>query len=151
MATSKLSVLVLPHLSIPPSFQIHNLAFQTDRGNLGETLLSLIDESNALPIVAAIPTTSGSLNSGEEPSLSEWGTAARVLRVVKPPARNPQQPYLVSRHGFTRVKLIHSKPSTNHLMCMPMHDVEYPPPLEQVPSLEAVVKFKQAHCGSLTS
>ena len=109
---------------------------------IGETLLSLIDESDALPIVA-IPTTSGSLNPGEEPSLSEWGTAARVLRLVGPPARNPRQPYLVSLHGLTRVRLIHSTPSADDLLRMPIHDVEYPPS-EQVPSQEAVERFKQS-------
>ena len=140
MATSKLPVLVLPH----PLILLPASRFTMPVSKLiGETLLSLIDESDALPIVAAIPTTSGSPNPGEEPSLSEWGTAARVLRLVKPPARNPRQPYLVSLHGLTRVKLIHSKPSTDDLLHMPIHDVEYPPS-EQVPSPDAVEKFKQS-------
>lgn len=140
MATSKLPVLVLPHplILLPASRFTMPVSKVT-----GETLLSLIDESDALPIVAAIPTTSGPLNPGEEPSLSEWGTAARVLRLVKPPARNPRQPYLVSLHGLTRVRLIHSKPSANDLLRMPIHDVEYPPS-EQLPSPEAVEKFKQS-------
>ncbi|KIM41792.1 hypothetical protein M413DRAFT_445015 [Hebeloma cylindrosporum] len=143
MATSKLPVLVLPH----PLILLPGSRFTMPVSKvIGETLLSLIEESDALPIVAAIPTTSGSLNPGEEPSLSEWGTAARVLRLVKPPARNPRQPYLLSLHGLTRVRLVHSstkKPSADDLMRMPIHDVEYPPS-EQVPSPEAVEKFKQS-------
>jgi ATP-dependent Lon protease len=69
-----------------------------------------------------------------------------VLRLVKPPARNPRQPYLVSLHGLTRVRLIHlskRKLSGDDLASMPIHDVEYPP-TEKVPSPEVVEKFKQS-------
>ncbi|KAF8968849.1 Lon protease C-terminal proteolytic domain-containing protein [Flammula alnicola] len=86
------------------------------------------------------------MSAGVEPTLSEWGTAARVLRLVKPPARNPRQPYLVSLHGLTRVRLIHmskNKLSGEDLLHLPMHDVEYPPS-EKVPSPESVEKFKQS-------
>ena len=142
MANSKLHVLVLPH----PLILLPASRFTMPVSKLiGETLLTLIEESDTLPIVAAIPTTSGQSNPGEEPSLSEWGTAARVLRLVKPPVRNPRQPYLVSLHGLTRVKLIDStkKLSADDLLRMSVHDVEYPPS-EQIPSLEAVEKFKQS-------
>src|SRR4051812_3658041 len=103
MATSKLSVLALPHplillpaarFTIPVSKEI------------GETLMTLIEESDTLPIVAAVPITNQITSTTTDPTLSEWGTAARVLRLVKPPARNPRQPYLVSLHGLTRVRLI---------------------------------------------
>jgi len=142
MATSKLPVLVLPH----PLILLPVSRFTLPVSKLiGEALLSLIEESDSLPIVAAIPTTSGQSDPGVEPSLSEWGTAARVLRLVKPPVRNPRQPYLVSLHGLTRVRLIDSakKLSADDLLRIPVHDVEYPP-TEKIPSLEAVEKFKQS-------
>lgn len=114
---------------------------------IGETLLSLIEESDTLPIVASIPLTNPTQPpASAEAALSEWGTAARVLRLVKPPARNPRQPYLVSLHGLTRVRLINTsvrKLTMDDLTRLPMHDVEYPP-TEKVPSHEAVEAFKSS-------
>ncbi|KAF9562898.1 ATP-dependent protease La [Agrocybe pediades] len=143
MATSKLPVLALPHplILLPAS----RFTMPVSR-EIGETLLSLIDESDALPIVAAIPITTANTQPNSDPPLSEWGTAARVLRLVKPPARNPRQPYLVSLHGLTRVRLINlskKKLTGEDILRLPTHDVEYPP-AEKVPSPEAVEKFKQS-------
>ncbi|KAF8154157.1 Lon protease C-terminal proteolytic domain-containing protein [Crassisporium funariophilum] len=144
MATSKLSVLALPHplILLPASRSTMPVSKE-----IGETLLALIEESDALPIVAAIPITSPSTSTADpDPALSEWGTAARVLRLVKPPARNPRQPYIVTLHGLTRVRLIHMSTkqlSAEDLLHMPVHDVEYPP-TEKVPSREGVEKFKQS-------
>ena len=143
MATSKLCVLALPHPLILLPASRSTLPVSKE---IGETLLSIIEESDALPIVAAIPLTIPSTPNLAEPPLSEWGTAARVLRLVKPPTRNSRQPYIVTLHGLTRVKLIHmsKKKLTFHdLLHMPMHDVEYPPP-EAVPSHEGAEKFKQS-------
>ncbi|CAA7262193.1 unnamed protein product [Cyclocybe aegerita] len=142
MATSKLPILALPHPLILLPASRFTMPVSKE---IGETLLTLIEESDALPIVAAIPIT----NPPSEPVLpvlSEWGTAARVLRLVKPPARNPRQPYLVSLHGLTRVRLINlstKKVNLEDLQQVHMRDVEYPP-TEQVPSREAAQKFKQS-------
>lgn len=141
MATSKLPILALPNpLVLLPASRFTMPVSK----EIGELLLALIEQSEALPIVAAIPITNSTTQPNVEPVLSEWGTAARVLRLVKPPARNPRQPYLVSLHGLTRVRLIYSKKKLTgqDLLQMPMHDVEYPPS-EKVPSSEAVDKFKQ--------
>ena len=145
MATSKLSVLALPHpiILLPASRSTLPVAKE-----IGESLLSIIEESDTLPIVAAIPLTAPSTLDGVEFSLSEWGTAARVLRLVKPPARNPRQPYIVMLHGLTRVRLIHTSESkkkltSDDLLHMPVLDVEYAPP-EKLPSHEGVEKFKQS-------
>lgn len=143
MATSKLPILALPHplILLPAS----RFTMPVSR-EIGETLLSLIEESDALPIVAAIPITSPTTQPNSDAPLSEWGTAARVLRLVKPPARNPRQPYLVSLHGLTRVRLINlsTKNVTGEdILRLPTHDVEYPA-AEKVPSPEAVEKFKQS-------
>ena len=143
MATSKLPVLALPHpiILLPASRSTLPVAKE-----IGESLLSIIEESDTLPIVAAIPLTASSTLDVVEPSLSEWGTAARVLRLVKPPARNPRQPYIVMLHGLTRVRLIHTskkKLTADDLLHMPLLDVEYPPS-EKLPSHEGVEKFKQS-------
>ena len=141
MATSKLSVLALPHpiVLLPASRSTLPVAKE-----IGESLLSIIEESDTLPVVAAIPLTAPYTVDVVEPPLSEWGTAARVLRLVKP--RNPRQPYIVTLHGLTRVRLIHTskkKITSDDLLHMPVHDVEYPPS-EKLPSHEAVEKFKQS-------
>ncbi|KAF9472048.1 ATP-dependent protease La [Pholiota conissans] len=143
MATSKLPILALPHPLILLPASRFTMPVSKE---IGETLLSLIEESDALPIVAAIPLTTSTTSPNVDPTLAEWGTAARVLRLVKPPARNPRQPYLVSLHGLTRVRLIHmstKKISGEDLLSLPIHDVEYPP-TEKVPTPEAVEKFKQS-------
>lgn len=144
MATSRLPVLALPHPLILLPASRFTMPVSKE---IGETLLSLIEESDTLPIVASIPLTNPTQPpTSAEAALSEWGTAARVLRLVKPPARNPRQPYLVSLHGLTRVRLINTstrKLTMDDLTRLPMHDVEYPP-TEKVPSHEAVEKFKSS-------
>ena len=143
MATSKLYVLALPHplILLPASRTTLPVAKE-----VGESLLSIIEESDTLPIVAAIPLSAPSTLDVVEPSLSEWGTAARVLRLVKPPARNPRQPYIVTLHGLTRVRLVQTSEkniTSDDLLHMPVLDVEYPSP-EKLPSHEGVEKFKQS-------
>ncbi|KAK7441801.1 hypothetical protein VKT23_016463 [Stygiomarasmius scandens] len=73
--------------------------------DVGEALLALVEKSDTLPIVAAVPAT----NASSQPSFARYGTAARVLRLVQPPStsrRNKQpQIYLASLHGLTRVCL----------------------------------------------
>ncbi|KAH6912006.1 ATP-dependent protease La [Coprinopsis sp. MPI-PUGE-AT-0042] len=179
MSTSRLPVLALPHpLILLPSARVTIPVSKS----IGEHLLSLIEESDALPIVAAVPMTvpvpslTGELDrendlllpppsppnqedatqrepdSSDEQLLSEWGTAARVLRLIRPPATtraNAKQPYLVSLHGLTRVKLINRSKPKNKLglstltYSVPNRDVEYPP-AEKTPSKETVDRFKQS-------
>jgi ATP-dependent Lon protease len=121
---------------------------------VGDAILELIDASDALPVVAAVPLTQPSAATlppdPDSPSysplspLAEWGTAARVLRLVKPPARNRRQPYLVSLHGLTRVKLSAGKDKLQYTTdSLPSLNVEYPSN-EMLPNKEAVDKFKQA-------
>ena len=145
MAKSKLPLLPLPHpLILLPASRI-TLPVSL---NVGEAIYTLIDESDALPVIAAVPVNTG---SNGEPVFSEWGTAARVLRLVKPSLRNPRQPYLISLHGLTRVHLTSSSESSVPTpLSVPtlqddlvLHDVEYPP-TERVPSKESVEKFKHA-------
>lgn len=143
MATSKLLVLALPYPLILLPASRSTLPVSKE---IGETLLSIIEESDTLPVVAAIPLTDPypSTPNVADPPLSEWGTAARVLRLVKHPARNSRQPYIATLHGLSRVRLIHMATLTSDdLLHMPMHDVEYPLP-EKPPSHERVEKFKES-------
>ncbi|KIK56065.1 hypothetical protein GYMLUDRAFT_263795 [Collybiopsis luxurians FD-317 M1] len=77
---------------------------------VGEALLALFGGNNdQLPIVAAVPDTPHNNNS----SSAQYGTAAKVLRLVRPPLgratleSGEKQPriYLASLHGLTRVCL----------------------------------------------
>ncbi|KAG6836975.1 hypothetical protein H0H93_016928 [Arthromyces matolae] len=143
MANSKLPVLVLPHpLILLPTSRFTVPVSQS----IGEAILSLIDESDALPVLAAVPVVEPP-SDNNAPVLSEWGTAARVLRMVRPTLRNPRQPYLVSLHGLTRIRLIPaSDPNTlppELATDLALQDIEYPP-AERIPSKETVDKFRHS-------
>ncbi|KAH0579627.1 hypothetical protein H2248_002477 [Termitomyces sp. 'cryptogamus'] len=143
MASSKLPVLVLPHpLILLPTSRFTVPVSQS----IGEAILALIDESDALPVLAAIPLVNPS-SEDKSPVLSEWGTAARVLRLARPTLRNPRQPYLVSLHGLTRIRLIAAS-NTNSLppelaTDLSLQEIEYPP-TERIPSRETVDKFRHS-------
>ena len=146
MGSSKLPVLPLEHPVIVLPASRFTLHLSKD---LGEALLALIEQSDTLPVVAAVPITTTS-SSGTEPVFSEWGTATRILRLVRPPARNPRQPYLLSLQGLARVRLSSPfklpPPENRTSMLGPTlatHDIEYPSE-ERVPSREVVDKFKQS-------
>ncbi|KAG6899475.1 hypothetical protein C0993_009949 [Termitomyces sp. T159_Od127] len=142
MASSKLPVFALPHpLILLPTSRFTVPVSQT----IGEAILALIDESDALPVLAAVPLVN-SPSDDKSSVLSEWGTAARVLRLVRPSLRNPRQPYLVSLHGLTRIRLVAA--SNNALPPEPaadlsLQEIEYPP-TERVPSKETVDKFRHS-------
>ncbi|KAF5381932.1 hypothetical protein D9757_007544 [Collybiopsis confluens] len=78
---------------------------------VGEALLALFGASDQLPIVAAVPDTPSSSNTN--PASAQYATAAKVLRLVRPPLgrtnleNGEKQPriYLASLHGLTRVCL----------------------------------------------
>ncbi|KAG6907031.1 hypothetical protein DXG01_010866 [Tephrocybe rancida] len=143
MASSKLPVLALPHpLILLPTSRFTVPVSQS----IGEAILALIDESDALPVLAAVPTVNPP-SEGTSPVLSEWGTAARVLRMVRPTLRNPRQPYLVSLHGLTRIRLIAASDANSlppELAAdLSLQDIEYPP-TERIPSRETVDKFRHS-------
>ncbi|CCM03218.1 uncharacterized protein FIBRA_05342 [Fibroporia radiculosa] len=82
------------------------------RATVGEVLLQLIQESEAQPIVAAVP-----IPAVDSASLHEWGCAARVVRIVRPPkgvARDGQQPYLLTLHGLSRIHLPDAEGAQDH-------------------------------------
>ncbi|KAI0790959.1 Lon protease C-terminal proteolytic domain-containing protein [Abortiporus biennis] len=132
MAKSSLPVVVLPHpLVLLPSARI-TLPVQR---STGEALMSLVQDAETQPVIAAVPVTSPSA------SLHEWGTAARITRLIRPPARNPKQPYLLTLQGLHRVRVLEQGDTT--FGTLPEYYVEHPP-TDKVPSMESVVKFRAA-------
>ncbi|KAF9006341.1 ATP-dependent protease La [Hymenopellis radicata] len=115
MATSKLPVLALPHPLILLPASRFTMALSKEQG---EAVLALIEQSDALPVVAAVPITN-SPSTTTPPTFAEWGTATRILRLVRPPARNP----------------------ASHISSLYM--IEYPP-TERIPSRDVVEKFKHS-------
>jgi len=133
--------------------------------DVGEALLALVEKSDTLPIVAAVPAT----NTSSQPSFARYGTAARVLRLVQPPStsrRNKQpQIYLASLHGLTRVCLEGGYDQELQVLRQPVtpsqrpnlvtQPISYPSTAQvtdtkgtdtsdttTVPSRDAIVKFK---------
>ncbi|KAJ7132127.1 Lon protease C-terminal proteolytic domain-containing protein [Mycena epipterygia] len=135
MASSKLPILPLPHpiillpasrITLPVSNQV------------GEALVALIEDSDALPVIAAIPV----LSDADSTTLADCGTAARILRLVRPPGRNSRQSYLLTLHGLSRVRLVTPyvlDPENPFAPC----NIQYPP-TEKVPSRKVVDTFKQS-------
>lgn len=146
MPPSKLSVLPLPHpLILLPAARI---TIPLSRP-IGEHILFLSEEADkdSQPVLAAVPiiTPTGSQTESNGPVFSEWATAARVVRLLRPPPRNPKQPYLLSLQGIARVHLkapLDLQIPTDYLA---EHAVEYPG-IEStaVPSRESVEVFKSA-------
>ena len=140
MASSTLPVLALPNpLLLLPTGRI-TLPIQR---SIGDTLLTLVQESEAQPIIAAVPVTSKN-------TLNPWGTAARILRLIRPQARSTRQPYLLTLSGISRVRVVDSTPdvssenSTADVLGKIMtRKVEFPSD-DGVPAMESVLKFKAA-------
>ncbi|KAJ7493431.1 ATP-dependent protease La [Mycena galericulata] len=135
MASSKLPVLALPHPTILLPASRITLPVSND---VGEALVALIEESDALPVVAAVPVASDTNLTAQ----AEFGTAARILRLVRPPGRNSRQSYLLTLHGLTRVRLLTPYISDPDNAFVP-YDIQYPP-TEHVPSRKVVDAFKQS-------
>ncbi|KAJ7623497.1 ATP-dependent protease La [Roridomyces roridus] len=134
MANSKLPVLPLPHPTI--LLPANRITIQVSN-DVGESVVALIEESDALPVVAAIPVASDTKST-----LAEFGTAARILRLVRPPGRNSRQGYLLTLHGLNRVRLLtpyRPDPEYPFTPC----DIQYAP-AEKVPSRKSVDTFKQS-------
>ncbi|KLO17734.1 ATP-dependent protease La [Schizopora paradoxa] len=115
---------------------------------LGQQLASLIQESEAQPVLAAVPIVNADSAQGEAPVLNEWGCVARITRLVRPSALNPSETYLVTLHGITRVRLARPlKLTSNAPEFMPYHPVEYGSTSQkegQVPTREAIDAFKRS-------
>ncbi|THH30318.1 hypothetical protein EUX98_g3872 [Antrodiella citrinella] len=136
MASITLPVLALPHpLILLPTARI---TLPVHRAT-GEALLSLVQDSEAQPVIAAVPLSS------PDASLYAWGTSARIVRLIRPPARNQKQPYLLSLQGVSRVRIIgHADSQPFQQDGVLARRVEFPDAEGGVPSMESIVKFKAA-------
>ncbi|KAJ7695075.1 ATP-dependent protease La [Mycena rosella] len=135
MASSKLPIFPLPHPSI--LLPGHRITLPVSN-QVGEALVALVEESDALPVIAAVPVASDTNLS----TLAECGTAARILRLVRPPGRNSRQNYLLTLHGLTRIRLLAPYVPDPDNVFAP-RDIQYPP-TEKVPSPKVVDTFKQS-------
>ncbi|KAJ7224383.1 ATP-dependent protease La [Mycena pura] len=136
MSVSKLSIVPLPH----PNILLPGSRITLPVNNqVGEALVALIEESDALPVVAAVPVASDTNLT----ALAECGTAARILRLVRPPGRHSRQSYLLTLHGLTRVRLLTPFALDTDNGFVPW-DVQYMPNAKKLPSRKAVDTFKQS-------
>lgn len=133
MSGSTLPVLALPHpLILLPTGRI---TFPVSKA-VGEALLSLVRESDEQPLVAAVPQTA------PEASLYQWGTAARIIRLIKPATSNAKQYFLLSLNGITRVRVLDSGPDLPVVNSgIVYRQVEFPNNAG-TPTSESIVKFK---------
>ncbi|OCH91337.1 ATP-dependent protease La [Obba rivulosa] len=136
MSTATLPVLALPApvVLLPTA----RLTLPIPRA-AGEALLDLIHETETQPVVAAVPVI-----SSDPPVLHAWGTAARVVRLVRPPSRTSKQPFLLTLHGLSRVRLLdEGKGAFNAAGGVVERTVEYQT-MEGAPSPETIATFKAA-------
>lgn len=111
---------------------------------LGQQLVAHVQDSEAQPVVAAVPLVNSSSNGDTSSKLAEWGCIARIARLVRPAALNANETYHLTLHGLTRVRIPKSADTSNvsqdefHIA-----SIEYPPS-EGKPKKETVAKFKSA-------
>jgi ATP-dependent Lon protease len=148
--------------STPPSLPLFPLAhplvlFPASRITVpiskdsGRALISLIQDSPGQPLIAAVPILhpptdkSGVIQdaAGGGTVLNEWGCAAQVIRLIRPSALQPAQPYLLTLQGVTRIRLEPPLPSLESLDAVDFtfHPVVYPT-AKGTPAPEHVEAFK---------
>ena len=111
---------------------------------LGQQLVTLMQESEAAPVVAAVPILNDESKTSEEYTLNSWGCVARITRLIRPSALNPSETFLVTLHGITRVRLPHTvQIVSNPPEELPYHQVEYLPP-EGKAAKDTITTFKGA-------
>lgn len=150
--------------STPPSLPLFPLAhplvlFPASRITVpiskdsGRALISLIQDSPGQPLIAAVPILHPPLDksgviqdaAGGGTVLNEWGCAAQVVRLVRPSALQPAQPYLLTLQGVTRIRLEPPLPSLDSLDAVDFtfHPVVYPS-VKGIPAPEHVEAFRVA-------
>ncbi|KAI6118128.1 Lon protease C-terminal proteolytic domain-containing protein [Pisolithus thermaeus] len=154
-STPRLPVLPLPFpLVLLPTAR---LTIPVSR-ELAEKLQAVLHDSDSSPpIVATIPIPppiDPSSTTNFTPPLSTHttgpvhGTAARVVRLV--PVRalsasvSPRQPYILSLHGLTRIRLAQPLDLDSQMADSLSERTVHYPPADQVPSHEAAEAFKDA-------
>ena len=138
--SSLLPVLTLPNpLVLLPTARIQLSLDET----VGTRLIELVQRSEVQLVIGTVPCTSPT-------TIHPWGTAARVVRVVRPISRSSQRVYHVTLHGLSRIHFPDTTSGTfapNELIEL---RAEYPP-ADGPPSPETIAPFRTAASKLLDS
>ena len=121
---TQLPVVPLPH----PQILLPNgrLSLLVSR-NIGDHLLSLVEESSEPAIVAAIPIVTPATGASD-PVLSDYGVTARVIRLGASSANQNEHAYHLTIAGVARVRLPQGlRLTADQLNTLTYCTVEYPP------------------------
>jgi ATP-dependent Lon protease len=123
-SNAQLPAIPLPHPQVLlPNGRISLLVSR----NVADHLLSLVEESSEPMIVAAIPIVTPPTGASD-PVLSEYGVAARVVRLGPSSGHNSEHAYHLTIAGLDRVRLPHGLHlTTAQLNTLTYCTVEYPP------------------------
>ena len=103
MPAPLLPVLTLPHpLVLLPTARTQ-LSLDDD---VGARLIDLVQRSESQLVIGTVPCSPSS-------NIHSWGTAARVVRVVRPVSRSAQRIFHVTLHGLSRVHYPDVDPSAS--------------------------------------
>jgi ATP-dependent Lon protease len=124
LLNTQLPVIPLPH----PQVLLPNgrLSLLISR-NIGDHLLSLVEESSEPTIVAAIPIVTPPTGASD-PVLSDYGVSARVVRLGPSSTNHNEHAYHLTIAGLARIHLPHGlHRTTDQLNTLTYCTVEYPP------------------------
>ena len=126
MTTSdtQLPVVPLPHPQVLlPNGRISLLVSR----NVGDHLLSLVEESSEPTIVAAIPIVTPPTGASD-PIFSDYGAAARIVRLGRSSNNHEEHAYHLTIAGLARLHLPHDLHlTTAQLSTLTYCAIEYPP------------------------
>ena len=111
---------------------------------VGTRLIELVQRSDVQPVIGTVPCTSSS-------TIHSWGTAARVVRIVRPISQSSKRLYHVTLHGLSR---IHFPDTKSQAPFSPSELIELTaeyPKADGPPSQETIVPFRAAASKLLES
>ena len=121
---TQLPVVPLPHPQVLlPNGRISLLVSR----NIGDHLLSLVEESSEPTIIAAVPIVTPPTGASD-PVLSDHGVAAKVVRLGRSSNNHDEHAYHLTIAGLARLHLPHSLHLTAaQLNTLTYCPIEYPP------------------------
>ncbi|KAF9649534.1 ATP-dependent protease La [Thelephora ganbajun] len=124
LSNTQLPTIPLPHPQVLlPNGRISLLVSR----NIGDHLFSLVEESSEPTIVAAIPIVTPPTGASD-PVLSEYGVAARVVRLGPSSNSHNEHAYHLTIAGLVRIHLPHGLHlTTDQLNTLTYCTVEHPP------------------------
>ncbi|KAM5532690.1 hypothetical protein V8D89_013659 [Ganoderma adspersum] len=132
--SATLSVLTLPQpLVLLPTARVQ---IPLDDAT-GTRLIELVQRSESQLVIGTVPCTSSS-------SVHPWGTAARVVRIVRPLSKSPQRLYHVTLHGLSRIYFPDTKSQTPFSPSDLIELKAEHPKADGAPTPETVAPFRAA-------